>query len=225
MKKDELAIPLDKSPDRVWPVTPRLQSKPQSVQKPRPLCGHPARSRIALANVRSGFTYHGRCQQESNELDNFGAVFGVVVRQRDLDRITIVRSTGAYVNGKHELLEVLRDARLHLARPDNDFGFSPWAHAAAALADIDRYITAIETEQLSSPFDLSLLFAPTGAIQEVSLSSGWGDEFLVLADRFDAAAARVWAASEFWRDIGGQELDAVERAMREESEGLGENLA
>jgi len=29
------------------------------------------------------------------------------------------------------------------------------------------------------------LFAPTGPIQEVSLSSGWGQEFLELAERFD----------------------------------------
>ena len=34
-----------------------------------------------------------------------------------------------------------------------------------------------------------MLFLPTGPIQEVSLSSGWGDAFVALADRFDLAAA------------------------------------
>jgi hypothetical protein len=32
-----------------------------------------------------------------------------------------------------------------------------------------------------------VVFAPTGPMQEVSLGSGWGDEFLGVADRWDAA--------------------------------------
>jgi hypothetical protein len=31
-----------------------------------------------------------------------------------------------------------------------------------------------------------VLFAPTGPLQELSLSSGWADDFLKLASRFDA---------------------------------------
>jgi hypothetical protein len=34
---------------------------------------------------------------------------------------------------------------------------------------------------------LAWLFATTGPLQEVSLRSGWGAEFLALAARFDAA--------------------------------------
>jgi hypothetical protein len=40
---------------------------------------------------------------------------------------------------------------------------------------------------LSDPKQFVWLFAPTGPIQEVSLSSGWGDMFLELAKRMDAA--------------------------------------
>lgn len=36
---------------------------------------------------------------------------------------------------------------------------------------------------------MSFFFIPTGPLQEVSISSGWGDEFCALADRFDAAMA------------------------------------
>ena len=36
---------------------------------------------------------------------------------------------------------------------------------------------------------MEVLFAPTGPIQEVSLSSGWGKEFLALSERFDDAMA------------------------------------
>jgi len=38
---------------------------------------------------------------------------------------------------------------------------------------------------------MSVLFAPTGPIQEVSLSSGWGQGFLKLAEDFDAAVERL----------------------------------
>ena len=38
---------------------------------------------------------------------------------------------------------------------------------------------------------MAVLFLPTGPIQEVSLSSGWGDEFVALADRFDRAVLRA----------------------------------
>ncbi len=33
--------------------------------------------------------------------------------------------------------------------------------------------------------------APTGSIQEVSVSSGWGEEFLAVSERFDAVIKRV----------------------------------
>ena len=45
----------------------------------------------------------------------------------------------------------------------------------------------INTGSLSDRADLTVLFAPTGPIQEVSLRSGWAEEFLMLAEEFDAA--------------------------------------
>ena len=38
---------------------------------------------------------------------------------------------------------------------------------------------------------LSVLFAPTGPMQKVCTSSGWGNDFLALADRFDAAMGKL----------------------------------
>ena len=39
--------------------------------------------------------------------------------------------------------------------------------------------------------ELDLLFLPTGPLQEVSISNGWADRFLVLAGRFDRARAHA----------------------------------
>src|SRR5688500_14000353 len=93
---------------------------------------------------------------------------------------------------RRELANVLREALALLARPGNDFAWSSWAGAAAALAEVDGLLATLEAGRLPSRLAVSVLFAPTGPIQEVSLSSGWGPEFLVLADRCDAAVEAAY---------------------------------
>jgi hypothetical protein len=98
----------------------------------------------------------------------------------------------AVETARRELVEVLRETRALLALPDNDFAWSRWANAAEALAELDAHLAALEGGRLPDRLVLSLLFAPTGTIQEVSLSSGWADPFLDVAARFDAAVQRVY---------------------------------
>ena len=88
---------------------------------------------------------------------------------------------------QQKLVGVLREARSFLAQPDNDFAWSSWGGAEDALREIDALILRIEGDSLPPRIDVAVLFAPTGPIQEVSVSSGWGTEFLELADRFDSA--------------------------------------
>ena len=90
-----------------------------------------------------------------------------------------------------KLVSVLHEAQAVLRRPENDFAWSKWDDATTAITEIDSHIAAIERDDLSRLSDLALLFAPTGAIQEVAESSGWGTEFLALAARFDKSAAKV----------------------------------
>jgi hypothetical protein len=90
------------------------------------------------------------------------------------------------------LVRVLRDAREMLQQPGNDFLWSSWPDAEAASRELDDLIGRLEAGKMPPREELSILFAPTGPIQEVSLSSGWGEAFLALAARFDAA----WAAPE-----------------------------
>ena len=92
----------------------------------------------------------------------------------------------------HErLLSVLREARAFLSRSGNDFAWSKWDDAADALREFDGLISRVERGDIPGRFELDILFAPTGAIQEVSLSSGWGDEFCDLAARFDEVIKRL----------------------------------
>ena len=83
-----------------------------------------------------------------------------------------------------DLLAVMLEARRRIALPENDFSWSSFIDQEAALEELDGCISALEDTD-----SMRMLFLPTGPLQEVAVSSGWGDEFLVLADRFDLAAA------------------------------------
>jgi hypothetical protein len=87
------------------------------------------------------------------------------------------------------LASVLEEARGLLAAAENDFSWSSWRDQHDALDEIDALLSELRSGILPSALTLHVLFAPTGPIQEVSLSSGWGDVFIELAQRFDDAMA------------------------------------
>ena len=84
------------------------------------------------------------------------------------------------------LISVMEETRAYLALEGNDYSWSSWRDADHALAEIDSILTDLQNGVVPS---MDILFAPTGPIQEVSLNSGWGDEFIDLAGRFDEAYA------------------------------------
>ena len=89
-----------------------------------------------------------------------------------------------------ELLDVLAATRDLLARPENDFDWSSWRDQGAALQEMEEIIANVRIQRVDKG-TLDVLFAPTGPIQEVSLSSGWGREFLEIAERYDHAISRL----------------------------------
>lgn len=111
---------------------------------------------------------------------------------------------------RQELGNVLREARSFLALPGNNFDWSSWGDAAAALAEVDGLIAVLEAGRLPSRLTVSVLFAPTGPIQEVSLSSGWAEEFLALASRCDTAVEAAYN-SPWWRRLLNRPFGGGER--------------
>jgi hypothetical protein len=87
-----------------------------------------------------------------------------------------------------KLISQLQELRALLARPDNDFSWSSWENSEAALREIDSFISVAESGALP---DIGILLVPTGPAQEVSLSSGWAEEFLAIANRIGVAVAQV----------------------------------
>ena len=85
------------------------------------------------------------------------------------------------------LVAVLRAVLTFLERPGTDVTWSRYARPADAVADVTRHLARVAAGDLTGLDDLGVLFGPTGALQEISVDSGWGGEFLELAARFDRA--------------------------------------
>jgi hypothetical protein len=90
-----------------------------------------------------------------------------------------------------KLISVFEEARDLLADPDNNFDWSSWSGHEDALKEVDGILSALRRDGLPERLFMEVLFAPTGPIQEVSISSGWGETFLSLAERFDEALAAI----------------------------------
>jgi hypothetical protein len=106
-----------------------------------------------------------------------------------VDAKSVIASRACNMPQMTTLVLVLEEARGRLAAAENDFTWSSWRDQNDALDEIDTILAALRSGIVPSALTLNVLFAPTGPIQEVSLSSGWGDVFIELADRFDSAMA------------------------------------
>ena len=63
-----------------------------------------------------------------------------------------------------------------------------WTHydTAKELRDkLELYTQELRSGDMSSLEKIKLLFLPTAALQEHSISNGWPDEYLALAEKFD----------------------------------------
>jgi hypothetical protein len=55
------------------------------------------------------------------------------------------------------------------------------------INELDDHILKFIKEDFSKVEDLIVLFAPTSDLQEISLDSGWGKQYLIISERFDSA--------------------------------------
>lgn len=90
------------------------------------------------------------------------------------------------------LILVLEAAIELISLPDNDFCWSRWDDAAQANGELLGMINMLNAGALPEKTSVSVLFAPTGPLQEVSLNSGWGEAFLRVASRYDEVEALLW---------------------------------
>lgn len=86
-----------------------------------------------------------------------------------------------------KLLEVFEKIRELAIRPENDFSWSWWDDADGVLREIDPILNQLRTGSMPVSNSFTSLFLPTSGLQELSLSSGWGNEFVEIANEFDFA--------------------------------------
>ena len=86
------------------------------------------------------------------------------------------------------LLRVLERCRELVANSEN----SDWScmDVPDILESLDAGLNAVNAETRPDVDELTLLFLPTGPLQETSMSNGWTGEFLTLSSEFDALIAK-----------------------------------
>lgn len=90
------------------------------------------------------------------------------------------------------LTHVLEAAIELVSLPDNDFSWSSWEDEGQAKAELLGLLSVLRSGKLPRKLDVSVLFAVTGPLQELSLSSGWANTFLKVADKYDEVEALLW---------------------------------
>ena len=55
------------------------------------------------------------------------------------------------------------------------------------IADLQQNIKKLQSNDFDVLDKLNLMFGPTATYQELSISNGWGDEYLYLSKQFDEA--------------------------------------
>jgi hypothetical protein len=90
------------------------------------------------------------------------------------------------------LIHVLEAAIELISLPDNDFCWSSWEDEEQAKRELLGLVSTLKTGVLPERLKFAVLFAPTGPLQEVSLSSGWAEPFLKVAEKYDEVEALLW---------------------------------
>ena len=71
--------------------------------------------------------------------------------------------------------------RYLLSQPATDVCWSNYNSADEVIKELDILEKGIASRDYTTVRRLISLLAPTGQLQEISISSGWGDEFLDIA--------------------------------------------
>jgi len=90
------------------------------------------------------------------------------------------------------LVRILEPSIELVETTDNDFSWTSWENTKEAVKEINQLMRMVKSGRLPSRKKVGILFAPTGPLQELSISSSWGDLFLTMAEKYDQVAPLVW---------------------------------
>ena len=84
----------------------------------------------------------------------------------------------------NELIKIIELIKNKIS-DSSDVTWTQYETAKEFRDDLDRYVARLKINDKSCLEHLNVLFAPTGSLQEHSISNGWSDEYLRLAEQFD----------------------------------------
>jgi hypothetical protein len=90
-------------------------------------------------------------------------------------------------NNEIIIIKILETVKKLILEPRTDISWSLFESKDDLIIEIDAHIQKLKLRDFSKVKDLILLFAPTSDFQEISLSSGWGNRYLDISERFDTA--------------------------------------
>ena len=93
------------------------------------------------------------------------------------------------------LVHVLESVIELVQIPDNDFCWSYWEDSDEATKEITHLLNIAKLYVLPERVEVGVLFAPAGPLQELSLSSGWAEPFLKVAEKYDQVEKLLWSNS------------------------------
>jgi hypothetical protein len=85
------------------------------------------------------------------------------------------------------VISVLKKLKEIIKTTDTNVLWSRFEYEEEVIGKLDDHMKKLHSYDFSKIWDLILLFAPTGSLQEISISSGWCNEHLTLASEFDTA--------------------------------------
>jgi len=119
--------------------------------------------------------------------------------------------TVAEVTPNDVILEQISRLKYLISLPDTDVLFSTYDSADEALKDLEEIEAGIVSRDINALNKLHYMVLPTGDLQDISISSGWGHEFLKIAETIDNALLEIGAAMKrFNRE---QEVAALKQAF------------
>lgn len=85
--------------------------------------------------------------------------------------------------------QLLADVQAVLAAGPQDTTWAAYDDAEELIGDLRALEAPLASDLAEARLSLEVLFAPTGALQETAMASGWHDTYMALARRADALLA------------------------------------
>ena len=83
------------------------------------------------------------------------------------------------------IVNILEKVKEFIQGISTDVGWSRFESKEEVIIEINNHMQRLKNNDFCKIEELIFLFLPTSDLQEISISSGWGKEFLVIAEKFD----------------------------------------